>query len=178
MSGLVSSVHVGNLSRKVNPVESSRAMTLANLLSAEQILPEMQSNERWSAVTELVDLLVSQKHISGDNRQEILDALHDREKTMSTGIGLGIAIPHASSDKVDQVVAAFGRSMAGIDFGALDHAPVKFVVLFVVPKDQFQAHLRPLAAIAKFLNDRGVRERLASAAGSRDILEVFGAPSR
>lgn len=178
MSGLVRRVHAANLSPRINPVETSRAMTLANLLSAEQILPEMQSNERWSAVTELVDLLVSQGRIVGADRKEILDALHAREKTMSTGIGLGIAIPHASSDKVNQVVAAFGRSVSGIDFGALDHAPVKFVVLFVVPKDQFQAHLRTLAAIAKFLNDRGVRERIASATGARDILEVFGAPSR
>ena len=92
---------------------------------------------------------------------------------MSTGIGFGIAIPHASSDKVTKVVAAFGRSTKGIEFEALDNSLVKFVVLFVVPKDQFQTHLRTLAAIAKFLNDRPTRERLATAATAKDILEIF-----
>ena len=96
--------------------------------------------------------------------------------TMSTGIGFGIAIPHASSDRVTEVVAAFGRSSSGIEFDSLDNLPVKFIVLFIVPKDQFQTHLRTLAAIAKFLNDRAVRERLAVAPGAREILEIFEAP--
>lgn len=92
---------------------------------------------------------------------------------MSTGIGFGIAIPHASSDRVTKVVAAFGRSTKGIEFESLDNALVKFVVLFVVPKDQFQTHLRTLAAIAKFLNDRNVRERLGTAPTAADVLAVF-----
>ena len=92
---------------------------------------------------------------------------------MSTGIGLGIAIPHASSDKVTEVVAAFGRSMTGVEFDSLDGQPVNFVVLFVVPKDQFQTHLRTLAAIAKFLNDRTVRDELAAADSAASILTVF-----
>ena len=92
---------------------------------------------------------------------------------MSTGIGFGIAIPHASSEFVTEVVAAFGRSSKGIEFDSLDNAPVKFIVLFVVPKDQFQTHLRTLAAIAKFLNDRNVRESLGTATSAEEILAIF-----
>ena len=92
---------------------------------------------------------------------------------MSTGIGFGIAIPHCSSDRINDVVAAFGRSSQGIEFDALDNAPVKFVVLFVVPKNQFQTHLRTLASIAKFLNDRSVREELAGAPSAEAILAIF-----
>ena len=92
---------------------------------------------------------------------------------MSTGIGFGIAIPHCSSDRLEEVVAAFGRSSKGIEFDALDNAPVKFVVLFIVPKNQFQTHLRTLASIAKFLNDRSVRESLASAKSADEILAIF-----
>ena len=116
----------------------------------------MQATERWSAIVELVDLLVSQGRIRPEDRDVVLGALRAREETISTGIGFGIAIPHASSDRVDQVVAAFGRSSKGIEFDSLDNLPVRFIVLFVVPKDQFQTHLRTLAAIAKFLNDRTV----------------------
>ncbi len=148
-------------------------MTLGNMLSVPQILPEMKATERWSAIVELVDLLVAQDLIKTADRETVLAALRQREETMSTGIGFGIAIPHASSDRVDKVVAAFGRSSTGIEFDSLDNAPVKFIVLFVVPKDQFQTHLRTLAAIAKFLNDRAVRDRLATAASAGEILSIF-----
>jgi mannitol/fructose-specific phosphotransferase system IIA component (Ntr-type) len=148
-------------------------MTLGNLLSKDQIISEMQATERWSAIVELVDLLVAKTLVKPEDRDQVLGALRAREETMSTGIGFGIAIPHASSDRVEKVVAAFGRSAKGIEFDALDNAPVRFVVLFVVPKDQFQTHLRTLAAIAKFLNDRTVRERLGTAATAADILAIF-----
>jgi mannitol/fructose-specific phosphotransferase system IIA component (Ntr-type) len=93
---------------------------------------------------------------------------------MSTGIGFGIAIPHASCDAVSEVVACFGRSNEGIDFESLDGKPVHFIVLFLVPKDQFQTHLRTLAAIAKFLNDPAVRKELGEATDAKSILTVFG----
>jgi mannitol/fructose-specific phosphotransferase system IIA component (Ntr-type) len=127
------------------------------------------------AIVELVDLLVAKGHVQAEDRDVVLGALRAREDTMSTGIGFGIAIPHASSDRVNRVVAAFGRSSKGIEFDSLDNAPVRFIVLFVVPKDQFQTHLRTLAAIAKFLNDRSIRERLGTAGSAEEILGIFNA---
>jgi fructose-specific phosphotransferase system IIA component len=154
-------------------------MNLGNLLSVDLILPEMQASERWSAIVELVELLVGQGRVKAEDRELVLAALRQREETMSTGIGFGIAIPHASSDRIDEVVAAFGRSSKGIEFDSLDNAPVKFIVLFVVPKDQFQTHLRTLAAIAKFLNDRTVRERLGGASDAAEIHDIFlGNPAK
>jgi nitrogen PTS system EIIA component len=122
---------------------------------------------------ELIDLLVQKNRVRVADRESILAALRQREETMSTGIGFGIAIPHASSNCVNEVVAAFGRSSTGIEFDSLDNSPVRFIVLFVVPKDQFQVHLRTLAAIAKFLNDKSVREQLAKAGSSGEILNIF-----
>ena len=148
-------------------------MTLANLLSESQIIPEMAAKERWQAIQELVDRLVESGKIDHADQEAIIDSIRQREETMSTGIGFGIAIPHASSSKVGEVVAAFGRSTTGIQFDALDGAPVFFIVLFVVPKDQFQTHLRTLAAIAKFLNDKTVREELTKAENVSSILQVF-----
>ena len=148
-------------------------MSLASLLSAKQIIPEMKATERWPAIVELVDLLVSLGKIKAGDRDPILASLKQREETMSTGIGFGIAIPHCSSDRLEEVVAAFGRSSGGIEFDALDNAPVKFVVLFIVPKNQFQTHLRTLASIAKFLNDRSVRDNLATAKSADEILSIF-----
>jgi nitrogen PTS system EIIA component len=148
-------------------------MTLANLLSESQIVPAMVSAERWEAIAELVDCLVKAGKIDRSDRDDVLNSIRQREETMSTGIGFGIAIPHASSDKVDEVIAAFGRSVKGVQFDSLDGQPVFFIVLFVVPKDQFQTHLRTLAAIAKFLNDKAVRDDLSNASNEAAILRVF-----
>jgi fructose-specific phosphotransferase system IIA component len=153
-------------------------MMLANLLSAEQIIPEMKAGERWQAIEEIVNVLVEAGRVSPKDKPSVLAALKQREETMSTGIGFGIAIPHASSDCVSEVVAGFGRSKGGIEFDSLDNEPVHFIVLFIVPRDQFQTHLRTLAAIAKFLNDRTVREELGSASSAQDILKVFTNRSR
>jgi mannitol/fructose-specific phosphotransferase system IIA component (Ntr-type) len=150
-------------------------MSFGDLLTAEQIIPEMTATERWPAIVELIDLLLKLGKIKPDDRESILASLKQREETMSTGIGFGIAIPHCSSDRLTEVVAAFGRSSAGIEFDALDNAPVKFVVLFIVPKNQFQTHLRTLASIAKFLNDRSIRENLGKASSREEILAIFRA---
>lgn len=148
-------------------------MMLSKLLSIDQIIPEMKAEERWAAIVEIVDMLVSQSKIRAQDRESILAALQQREETMSTGIGFGIAIPHASSERVEEVVAGFGRSQQGIEFDSLDNSLVHFIVLFVVPRDQFQTHLRTLAAIAKFLNDRAVREELGAAKDAGEIFQVF-----
>ena len=121
----------------------------------------------------MVDVLVDAGKIREEEREVVLESIKEREQTMSTGIGFGIAIPHASSDIVEEVVAAFGRSTIGIEFDSLDGQPVFFIVLFVVPKDQFQTHLRTLAAIAKFLNDKAVRDELSRADDAGQILRVF-----
>src|SRR5215472_13186390 len=70
-------------------------MTLGSLLAADQIIPEMRATERWAAIVELIDLLVQKGRVRGSDRDSILAALRQREETMSTGIGFGIAIPHA-----------------------------------------------------------------------------------
>jgi len=80
-------------------------MSLANLLSVEQIVPDIKATERWPAIVELIDLLVRLGKIKPADRDSILASLKQREETMSTGIGFGIAIPHCSSDRLDEVVA-------------------------------------------------------------------------
>jgi len=86
---------------------------------------------------------------------------------------LGVAIPHAFSENLSEVVAVFGRSPEGVDFDAIDNSPVEFVVLFLVPKDEYHLHLKTLAAFAKFFNDSKVRESLRTAKDKEEILGVF-----
>ena len=148
-------------------------MTLASLLSEKQIIPEMNATDRWQAIEEIVDHLVADGLLDQSHREEALASVRHREETISTGVGFGIAIPHASCDAVEKVVACFGRSKAGIDCESLDGKPVHVLGLVLVPTDQLHPHLRTLATIAKFLNDPVVRSGLAEAADAKAILEII-----
>lgn len=152
-------------------------MKLAKLLSAEQVIAEMKAVEHWEAITELVDKLVTCGLIADGEHGAMLEALKAREALVSTGIGGGVAIPHAFSDELDQVVAVLGRSRAGIDFQAIDQAPVHVIVLFVVPRKDYRLHLRMLAAIAKMFNDHEICRRLIEANDCHEILAILGSKS-
>ena len=148
-------------------------MKLAKLLSANQIILDMKAVEHWPAIIELVDHLVVTGQLPPKHREEMLEAFRVREEQVSTGIGMGIAIPHAFSDHLEQVIAVFGKSEAGIDFEALDHAPVHFIVLFIVPTKGYHMHLQTLAAIAKMFTNIEVRRQLGLAKSREEILEIL-----
>ena len=148
-------------------------MKLASLLTEKQVILDMEADEHWAAIVELVNSLDQQDLLIGEDKEEVLLALQKREDQTSTGIGSGVAIPHTFSDKIEQVVAMFGRSPKGIEFEALDNAPVKFLVLFIVPKKDYHLHLQTLAAIAKMFNNCEVRRQLEEATTEARILEIL-----
>ena len=148
-------------------------MKLATLLTPEQIVLDMKADGHWTAIVELVDHLISIGGLAEGLREEILDSLKQREEQVSTGIGYGVAIPHAFSENVETVSAVFGRSEAGIDFEALDNAPVHYVVLFIVPKKDYHLHLQTLAAIAKMFTNCEIREQLGKAECRAEIQRIL-----
>jgi len=154
-------------------------MKLATLLTPEQIILDMKAEEHWPAIVELVGCIDKLGLLENENVEDVLEALQVREDQISTGIGSGVAIPHAFSEKIENVVAVFGRSEKGVDFEALDNAPVNFIILFVVPKKDYHLHLQTLAAIAKMFNNCEVRKQLAEAETREEILDILGSrPSR
>jgi mannitol/fructose-specific phosphotransferase system IIA component (Ntr-type) len=148
-------------------------MKLSNLICADQILPEMQAGDHWPAIVELVEHLRFLGKLDAALEQEILTSLKVREELVSTGIGSGVAIPHAFSDNVDHVIAVLGRSKSGIDFEALDGGPVHFVFLFIVPSKDHHLHLRTLAAIAKMFTNSEIRRRIGEAGTREEILAIL-----
>jgi len=154
-------------------------MKLAKLLSPDQVILDMKAVAHWPAIMELVEQLVTCQRLPQSQRVPILEALKAREDQVSTGIGFGVAIPHAFSDEIDEVVAVFGRSRNGLDFEALDHAPVHFILLFIVPSQNYPLHLRTLAAIAKMFTNREILRALGTAESCAEILAILeGKPSR
>jgi mannitol/fructose-specific phosphotransferase system IIA component (Ntr-type) len=150
-------------------------MKLAKLLSADQIILDMKEVDHWPAIVELVDHLVEIGRLPILLREPVLAALKQREDQVSTGIGSGVAIPHTFSDDLEEVVAIFGRSKAGIDFEALDNAPVHFIILFIVPRKDYHLHLRTLAAIAKLFTNSETRRRFGEAENRDEILKILDA---
>lgn len=148
-------------------------MRLTELLSPCQILLDLKAEERWLAIIELVDLLVERGKLAVELQEDVLRALKTREDLVSTGVGYGVAIPHAFSDRLDRVVAVFGRSRKGIDFESLDGNLVKFVILFLVPQRNYGMHLHTLSAIAKLFTSSDVRQRLAAAEERSEVLGIL-----
>ena len=148
-------------------------MNLGDILTAKQIVPELKATDRWAAIDELIGVLVEAGKIAPADREAVTAVVKKREQSMSTGIGFGIGIPHASTDLIPEVVAAFGRSKAGVSFDALDNQPVHLVTLFLVPQGQFQKHLHTLSNIAKNLHNADFRNALATAPDAEAIFKVI-----
>jgi nitrogen PTS system EIIA component len=154
-------------------------MNLGDILSLETIVPDLRATNRWEAIDQLIENLVATHKIQPGCRDAIVAVVKKRESSMSTGIGFGIGIPHASTDLIQEVVGALGRSTTGIDFDALDNQPVNLVMLFLVPQGQFQKHLHTLANIAKLLHIKEFRQELEQApdaAAMYAIIKKYSAP--
>lgn len=148
-------------------------MDLGDILSPEQIEADLKATTRWEAIDELINNLVSCSKIKADDREAIVTVVRKRESSMSTGIGFGIGIPHASTDLIYEVVGAFGRSKKGLNFDALDNQPVNLVMLFLVPQGQFQKHLHTLAKIAKLLHKKEFRQALEEAPDAQAMYHII-----
>jgi len=148
-------------------------MDLVDILTKDQILTDLQAADRWAAIDELISNLVATGKIQSEHRDAIAAVVKKRETSMSTGIGFGIGIPHASTDLIYEVVGAFGRSKKGINFDALDNQPVKLVMLFLVPQGQFQKHLHTLANIAKLLHKTEFRQSLEEASDAETMCRII-----
>jgi mannitol/fructose-specific phosphotransferase system IIA component (Ntr-type) len=135
-------------------------MDLNDFLGPEPTVVDLQAKNRWAAIDELIDHLVKAKKIKPEDREGIVGVVRQRESSMSTGIGFGIGLPHASTDLVKQVVAAVGRSREGVQFDALDGKPAHLVMLFLVPAGDFQKYLNTLANLAKLLHRQDFRDGL------------------
>ncbi len=148
-------------------------MELADILTKEQIVTALKATTRWEAIDELVGNLVDTGKIQPEHRDAIIAAVRKRENSMSTGIGFGVGIPHASTDLIPEVIGALGRSQTGVNFEAADNQPVKLVMLFLVPQGQFQKHLHTLANIAKLLHRSELRTALNNALDAESMLAII-----
>ena len=146
-------------------------MNLTEILENGGIKVPLESNDKQSAITELVDLL----NVNGwlQDREAVLEAVLTREQTRSTGIGSGIAIPHGKCRAVKKLVMAIGIAAEPIDFASIDNKPVKIVILLVSPVDQTGPHIQALASISRLMLNEQFRQRLESVTSAEEVYDLL-----
>ena len=148
-------------------------MSLLENLKKNNILVKPNAKNRWEIIEEMVELAVKNKEISHDDAVTVKNALIEREKSMSTGIGNGVAIPHCSTSKVNSIITVMALTPKGLNFESIDNEPVKIVILLIVPKDKLTQHIKTLANIAKMMSDAELREKLLEQKTSDSILKTL-----
>ncbi|QDU67197.1 PTS sugar transporter subunit IIA [Engelhardtia mirabilis] len=150
-------------------------MRLSELLRQEDLLVPLEAVDKWDAIARLVAHLVKCGRIPEDARGELLELVLARERSMSTGMEHGIAIPHAAVDALDELVACMGvvQSPEGLAFEAIDARPSYLVVVLLIPRAQKLLHIRTLADVARVLRQESVRQGLLSAPNSQGAWKVL-----
>lgn len=136
--------------------------------------------DKWEAIARILDLVVESGRVPKESRDAILTGLVEREKSMSTGLECGIALPHAAVDGLGRLVAAIGVFRQGVPFQSIDGGPARIVILLLIPKEKRMAYLPVLAEAARLLSRDAVREQLlaeaaAKSAGPADFLPIIRA---
>jgi nitrogen PTS system EIIA component len=148
-------------------------MNIHEILDKEAISIDLTAQGKEEVLTELIGLLVSSGKVKKDDRAEILKKVKEREAMGSTGIGKGIAIPHAKCAKMKKMGAAFGMSKQGLDFKSLDGELTHIFFLLVDPGETPGPHLKALARISRLLDDKFIRDKLKAATSAKDILKII-----
>ncbi len=134
-------------------------MSLNDLISPQAVIPALKANGKKQALIELAEKAAE---VSGIDAREILDALIQRERLGSTGIGGGIAIPHGKLARCNRIFGVFARLEKPIDFEALDDAPVDLIFLLIAPENAGADHLNALSRAARVLRDQSLVTTLRS----------------
>ena len=142
-------------------------MTITDLVAPEAILPALKVNSKKQALQELS---AKAAVLTGQNERAIFEVLLQREKLGTTGIGLGLAIPHGRLPGIHEVQGLFARLAEPVPFESVDNAPVDLVFLLLAPESAGADHLHALATVSRVLRDAALCAKLRSA---RDEMAVY-----
>jgi fructose-specific phosphotransferase system IIA component len=146
-------------------------MKVLDLLSKNYIIADLKGQSKEDVINELIDLFKEDSRVI--DLEKVRDAVLEREKIMSTGVGKGFAIPHGKTNAVNDILAAFGKTTQPIEYDSLDGHPVYLVFLLVGKDNLVSKHIKLLSRISRMMNKDEFREKLIKAKSSDDILEIF-----
>ena len=149
-------------------------MELATLLTPNAVLPHMKASSKKQALQELARRASA---AIGVDERRIFDVLLERERLGSTGVGLGIAIPHARLPEIDTLFGMFARLETPIDFDAVDDQPVDLIFLLLAPESAGADHLKALARVSRLLRDKASCAKMRGASNAEALYAVLVEPS-
>jgi len=144
---------------------------ITEFVTVESIDLNLKATNKSEVILELTKLL--EKTGKLENFDKTLEALKEREKLGSTGIGKGVAIPHAKTEFATDLIIAFGVSKQGVNFNAVDDEKVNIFFAFASPLKNSQTYLKILARISRLIRNDEFREKLLNAKTSQEVLELI-----
>lgn len=148
-------------------------MKLSDLINASSVIPELQSTDRNGVIRELIESLAAHGSLGPDSVETVARSAISRENQGSTGFGKGVAVPHVKHECIKKMTATIGRSSHGVDFHALDHAPVYSVVMLLSPADAPDEHLAAMEKIFRYLQRENFRRFLRQAETHEQIVDLI-----
>ncbi|UWF33103.1 fructose-specific PTS transporter subunit EIIC [Pediococcus acidilactici] len=146
-------------------------MKIKDLLKPNLMILDLKADSKESAINEMIDKYVAEGVVT--DREKYLKGILDREAESTTGIGDGIAMPHAKTDAVNQAAVLFAKSSQGVDFNALDGQPVHLFFMIAAPEGANNAHLQALAKLSSLLIDPNLVAKLKKAQSADDVIKLF-----
>ncbi|MBC6403133.1 MAG: PTS sugar transporter subunit IIA [Hyphomonadaceae bacterium] len=154
-------------------------MTMKELIDEQCILVDIKASSKKQLIQDMAGCLIESgvMNVSSINLRDILFSAMERERLGSTGVGFGVALPHACIAGLDRIYGVFARVSPALDFESVDERPVDIVVLLVAPDDTSGMHLRALATASRELRREDMRERLRLAPTAESLyLALVGEP--
>jgi len=150
-------------------------MTLSELLERNCVAVDLKVTSKKQLIQEMADIMVDCDCLGNADIQarDIIAASMERERLGSTGVGSGIALPHARIEGLEKVIIAIVRLETPVDFESIDERPVDVAVLILAPMSAGSDHLRALAVISRRLRDEDVRARLRRAPDAESFYTTF-----
>ncbi len=148
-------------------------MKLSDFLSPERVLANIHAKTKKDALREISEFVSTVEQDDVLTSKHLCNAILDREELGSTGIGDGVAIPHAKIHGLKDLCACFARSQEGVNFEAIDSEPVRLIFMLLVPENSAGIHLKALARISRVLKERDFREQLIAAKDSQELYDAF-----
>jgi len=148
-------------------------MNLSKYITPKTIKLDLKGDTPDEILSEMVDLLCSAGKLSTSCKDDAVKALLRREKLMSTGLQNGVAIPHAKTTGVEDLVGAMGIKKGGINFGALDGKPSCIFVMTLSPKSGPAPHVPFLAEVAKILQDEDTCKEITAAKDAHQVIDIM-----
>jgi len=146
-------------------------MKISDILDESVVRVNLKGNSKDEVINEMIAIVNHSSKII--DIEKVREAIFEREKIMSTGVGNGFAIPHGKTDAVSDIVAAFAVTEEPIDYESLDEQPVRLIFLLVGKDSMVGPHIKLLSRISRLMNKEDFRKKLLDSKTAKEVIDIF-----